>query len=79
MDQSPECTGFPIKDARVSKFKIIFDLLSDDKEDKIKKKKIWTKNISAIGRLFMGNLVFQKLRKNTIFTPFEKKPGSNRR
>ena len=29
-------TGFPIKDARFSKLKSILDLLSDDKEDKIK-------------------------------------------
>ena len=29
-------TGFPIKDARFSKLKNISDLLSDDKEGKIK-------------------------------------------
>ena len=28
-------TGFPKKDARLSKIEILFDLLSDDKEGKI--------------------------------------------
>ena len=41
-------TGFPIKDASFSKLKNISDLTSDRK---VKLKKIWTKNILAIGRL----------------------------
>ena len=54
-------TGFPIKDACFSKLKDIFDLLSDNKEGKLKK--IWTENILAGGRLFWGTLYLNKVLK----------------